>query len=315
MRVLVTGGSGFLGRQIVYSAQRAHYEVLLPRSREMDLMDLQSILRYLQTKPQVDAIIHSAAHYGGIGINVEEPANLFFVNSVMALNVWEAAACKRIPTVVSVGSACAYPGDLKGDFKESDLEAGPCHDSVVGYGMTKRVQLTCQKVYRKQHHINGAHPILTNLYGPNDEYGAYRSHVVAALIAKFCDATETKKDRVVCWGNGAPIREFLYVADAADAIVRSVKFPDAGCINIGTGVGTSIKELVDLLVELTEFKGEVIWDTSKPLGADRKVLDVSKARNVMDWTAPTKLKDGLATTIQWYRSFPEQLRKCFSHGG
>jgi len=302
MVVLLTGGSGFLGSRIKEQLIKEGHTVLAPRSYEMDLMSLDSILNYMRRNRQIDAIIHSAAYYGGLGINVHQPANLWYINSIMGLNVWEAAACTHITQVMSVGSACAYPGSLKGDFKEDDLEAGPCHSSVEGYGTTKRIHLVCQHVYRDQYDMVGAQPILTNLYGEGDDYTQYRSHVVAALIAKFYKAFKRNEPTVSCWGDGSPIREFLYVVDAAEAIVKCLDYPDLGPVNIGTGIGTSIKELVEILVEVVGFRGEVQWDTSMPGGASRKVLAVEKAATKLEWKAKTSLHRGIAKTVHWYRA-------------
>jgi len=301
MVILITGGSGFLGQKLVRRfRQEKHIEVLAPRSTEMDLMDLNSVCRYLQRHEHVDGILHSAAYYGGIGINMYQPADMFHINSIMALNVWEAAARMKIKKVFSVGSACAYPGDVGEDLVEENLEAGPCHESVEGYGMTKRIHLVCQRQYRKQHGIMGGQAILTNLYGPHDDFTIYRSHVVGALIARFIEAVQEDKPSVKCWGDGSPIREFMYVDDAADAIFLAYEKLAMGTINIGTGIGTTVKELTEKIVKLTGYKGEVVWDTEKPNGAARKVLDVTKMREALKFEPKMKLLEGLHKTIQWY---------------
>jgi GDP-L-fucose synthase len=302
MNILVTGGSGFLGWQIAQRFFDAGHVVYKPRSHQMDLMSLESICRYLQRNPQMDAIIHSAAYYGGIGINIHQPADMLYINTIMAANVWEAASRMGIKHVLSVGSACAYPGDSQGDLKESDLELGPCHSSVEGYGMTKRIHRVFQRQYRQQHGIVGAQPILTNLYGEHDDFTLYRSHVVAALIARVVDARCEKLDSIVCWGDGSPIREFMYVKDAADGIFHVFSKASEGVYNIGTGVGTSIKELVELIAEIAGYEGEIKWDSSKPNGAARKVLDTSLTREKLKFKPKTSLREGLTRTIEWYET-------------
>jgi len=299
--VLVTGGSGFLGKKICACIKHYGQEVLAPRSSVVDLMDLESICRYIRRNRKPSAIIHSAAYYGGLGINQEQPADMLYINTIMAANVWEAAARTGIETVVSVGSACAYPGDLQGDFKEEDLEAGPCHPSVEGYGMTKRIHRVLQRQYKKQYGITGSQPILTNLYGPGDDCTEYRSHVVGALVDRFCRAALKKTPVVTCWGDGSPIREFLYVDDAAEGIYQVAKKSLDGAYNIGTGIGTSIKELTELVASAAKYEGEIEWDTSKPNGAARKVLDVTKTRDEIGFETAIPLADGLAEMVGWWQ--------------
>ena len=300
MRVLLTGGSGFLGRQILATAQEKGHEVLAPRSSQMDLEDREAAFGWVSEAVKagpIDAMIHSAAYYGGIGINQAEPATIFRKNVQMAVNVFEIAREFGIKKMVVVGSACAYPGYLTGDLKEDDFWNGPLHDSVEAYGFTKKVQLVAQRAYYKQHGIESVHLILTNLYGPHDVFTEYRSHVVSAMIKKFTDA----KDKVVLWGDGSPIREFLYVKDAADAIVRALDLEhDLKPINVGTGVGTTIRELAELIQRLTGFQGQVEWDTSKPKGAARKVLDITRMKEKLNWYPRWSLEEGLAETVEWY---------------
>jgi len=306
-RVLLTGGSGFLGRHIAAEARARGYEVLAPRSSELDLLTMEGAEAYMrQIQPpagsgtrgrSIDVIIHSAAYYGGIGINQAEPATIFHRNTQMALNVFELAREHKVRKVLPIGSACAYPGYLAGDLKEEHFWDGRLHESVEAYGFTKKVQLVAQRAYFKQHGIESCHLVLTNLYGPHDVFTEYRSHVLAAMIKKFTDAT----DKVVLWGDGSPIREFLYVKDAAEAIVRAIELAhDLEPINVGTGVGTSIKELAELVAKLTGFRGQMEWDTSKPAGTRRKVLDVTRMRQKLGWTPRWRLEDGLAETVRWY---------------
>lgn len=301
MRVLITGASGFLGRQIVEAAQSAGHAVLTPRSSAFDLETLEGVdgvmERAMADGGAIDVMIHSAAYYGGIGINQSEPATIFHRNTMMAANSFRIAAKYGIKKVLPIGSACAYPGHLTGDLKESDFWNGRLHHTVEAYGFSKKLQLVAQKAYYEQHGIESNHLILTNLYGPHDVFTEYRSHVVSALIKKFTDGG----DRVLLWGDGSAVREFLYVRDAAEAIVRAIDLEhDLEPINVGTGVGTRISELAELLRDLTGFNGRVEWDTSKPNGARRKVLDIGRMKKKLGWTPRWSLKDGLAETIKWY---------------
>lgn len=301
MKVLMFGGSGFLGRHVVDAAISAGHEIFYPRSSELNLETGAGVETYMdglvKEAGSIDAIIHSAAHYGGIGILQSEPAAVFARNTRMTVSAFEIARQYGVKKIVPVGSACSYPGYLEGDLKESNFWDGPLHETVEAYGFSKKLALVGQRAYHKQYGLESVHLVLTNLYGPYDVFTEYRSHVVSALIKKFSDA----KDEVVLWGDGSPIREFLYVKDAAEAIVKAVSLPhDLEPINIGTGIGTSIKELADLTAELTGFKGEVKWDTSKPNGAPRKVLDVERMKSTFDWYPRWSLREGLSETVKWY---------------
>lgn len=303
--IVVTGGSGFLGRHIVSEAEAKGYEVLAPRSAEMNLLTGEGVEAYFKGK-SVDTIVHSAAYYGGIGINQSEPATIFNRNVQMALNVFEIAREYGVRKVLPIGSACAYPGYLTGDLNEKNFWDGPLHDSVEAYGISKKIQQVAQKAYHKQHGIESNHLILTNLYGAHDVFTEYRSHVVSALIKKFTDAT----DKVTLWGDGSPIREFLYVKDAAEAIVAAINLEtDFVPVNIGTGVGTSIKELAETVAEFTEFSGEVEWDTTKPNGTLRKVLDVNRMKEVLGWSPKYAFREGIKETIDWYIANKEEADK------
>jgi GDP-L-fucose synthase len=298
-RILLTGGSGFFGRRIV-EALRAHgHEVATPGRPGFDLMDPAFTRRTLeQIRPQT--VVHSAAYYGGLGICVAEPIEIFHRNVVMAVNLFDAAARVEVKRIVAIGSACAYPGAVNGSMKEDDFWSGPLHPSVESYGFTKKILEVGLRSYNRGKDIIGQMPIITNLYGEHDVFGEYRSHVTAALIKRFVEAAQTKAPHVVCWGTGAPVREFIYSGDAAEAVARLVESGYSEPLNVGTGVGTSIKELAEIIGRLTGYQGEIVWDTSKPDGVMRKVLDVSRMKSVLGWEPPTSLEDGLAKTIRWY---------------
>lgn len=301
MKIYVTGGSGFLGQHLLPRLADRGHDVAAPRSAEVNLMSVDAVKAFLQDfRP--DTVIHSAAYYGGIGITEAEPVNLFYRNIVMTANLFEAVARSGVKQLLPVGSACAYPGHLTGDLKESDFWSGRCHASVEAYGFSKRVQFVGQTALHKEFGVSSVHLILTNLYGEHDEFGEYRSHVAAALIKKFCDAHAEGRPEVTCWGDGSPIREFLYAGDAAETIARMVGAEhDPDPVNVGTGTGTSIRELAEMIVDIVGYEGQVIWDTSKPAGVGRKVLDVSRMKRKLGWQPPTKLREGLERTIAWYQ--------------
>ena len=302
-KVTVTGGAGFLGQHLVKRLKNMGAEVYVPRQRDYNLTTLDACLRCLLEHP-CDVLFHAAAYYGGIGINQTQPATLYYSNLVMGANLMEAARLADIKKFVAIGTACSYPGYLEGHLKEADLWAGPCHASVINYGLTKKMMAVQAQAYKKQYGLDSIHLILTNLYGPGDSYNPDRSHVVAALVRKWVEAEINKTAAVEVWGTGSPVREFIYVEDCADAIVLAAeKYDDAATpLNIGTGVGTSIKELAETVHAVSGYQGKMAWLTDKPDGAAFKVLDTTRMQAILDWTPPTQLKDGLAKTIAWYRA-------------
>jgi GDP-L-fucose synthase len=303
-RVTVTGGAGFLGKHLVKRLETYGASVFVPRRRDYDLTSLDSCLRCLLEQP-CDLLLHSAAYYGGIGINVNEPGRLYYENLVMGASIMEAARLAKVKKVVNIGTACSYPGYLEGELKEADLWAGPCHASVVNYGLTKKMLAVQGLAYKRQYGLDSVHLILTNLYGPGDSYNPDRSHVVAALVRKWVEAQQANAPQVEVWGTGKPVREFIYVEDCADAIVLAAeKYNDVNLpLNIGTGIGTTIKELAETVHEVTGYQGKLAWLTDKPDGAAKKVLDVSRMKEALGgWVPPTNLKAGLAKTISWYKA-------------
>ena len=299
-KVIVTGGSGFLGTPVVEILREKGAEVFVPRRRDYDLIQLQESLRcFAEHRPEV--VIHSAAFYGGIWINQMYPAKIYYENLMMATNVIEACRLSGVKKFVGVGTACSYPGYLTGELNEEDLWNGPAHETVRNYGMVKKMmQIQCW-AYKKQYGFNGIHLILTNLYGPGDTYNPERSHVAAALVRKFVEATQRGDASVEVWGTGKPIREFLFVNDAAEAIVRAAEiYDDVAPVNIGTGIGTSIRELAETIQDVSGFAGTLTWNTEKPDGQMKKILDVRKMKTALQWQPPTALREGLEKTIRWY---------------
>jgi GDP-L-fucose synthase len=298
-RVLLTGATGFFGRRIAAALREHGYDLATPGRPDFDLMDPTSVLRTFERIRPV-TIVHSAAYYGGLGICMAEPARIFHRNIVMGANLLEASVRAGVRKIMVIGSACAYPANIAGDMNEDNFWSGPLHPSVEAYGFTKKVLEVGLHAYARQHGIVGQMPVITNLYGESDVFGEYRSHVAAALIKKFADAVRSRSDRVVCWGTGAPIREFIYSGDAAEAVVCLLSVEYHEPLNIGTGIGTSIRELAEIIAKRTGFRGEIVWDEAKPDGAPRKVLDVSRMKSILAWEPPTSLEAGLARTISWY---------------
>jgi GDP-L-fucose synthase len=303
-RVTVTGGAGFLGQHVVRRLERLGAKVFVPRQRDYNLTALDACLKCLLEHP-CDLLFHAAAYYGGIGINVNEPAKLYYTNLVMGANLMEAARLAEVGKFVAIGTACSYPGYLEGHLKEEDLWNGPCHASVINYGLTKKMMAVQAQAYQRQYGLDSIHLILTNLYGPGDSYNPERSHVVAALVRKFVEAELARAPAVEVWGTGKPVREFIYVEDCADAIVLAAEVYDdaAKPLNIGTGIGTTIRELAETVCTVSGYAGKMVWNTDKPDGAMLKVLDVTRMSEVLGgWRPPTSLKAGLEKTIAWYRA-------------
>ena len=297
--VLVTGGSGFLGRQIVKEVKKENYQVFAPRSAEFNLETGVGVDEYFQEK-NIDVIIHSAAYYGGIGINQTDPVGLITRNTKMALCIFKKAAKWQVKKIISVGSACSYPGAISDTLKEKDMFQGRCHDSVEAYGFTKRIHLVLQKAFFKQYKIQSNQIALTNLYGEHDVFQEARSHVIAALIKKIVDAHQTNTT-VNAWGTGKPIREFLYVMDAAKIIAKSIRFAhDLEPIN-ASGEEISIYDLSNLIANIVGLDtSQIKWDVSQPDGVQRKVLDGEKLKKFFPSFKRIAFSEGLKKTIYWY---------------
>ena len=305
-RVVVTGGSGFLGQHVVRALERRGSTVLVPRKRQYDLTSEPQVERmYADMRPQI--VIHLAAVVGGIGANRESPGRFFYENVMLGALTMEHARRNGVEKFVGVGTICAYPKHAHVPFVETDLWNGYPEDTNAPYGIAKKMLLVQGQAYRQQYGFNAIHLLPVNLYGPHDNFDPASSHVIPALIRKCVEAAERGDREVVCWGTGNATREFLYVGDCADAIVSATeRYEDAEPVNIGAGFEISIRDLAQLIAELAGFRGALTFDATKPDGQPRRMLDVSRAHDGFGFRASTDFHAGLARTIEWYRAHREQ---------
>lgn len=300
-RFVVTGGAGFLGSFVVEKLkERGATEIVVPRSAEYDLREHDAVLRLLNdAKP--DVIIHMAASVGGIGANREHPAEFFYDNLMMGVQMFHEAWRAGVKKFVTLGTVCAYPKFTPIPFKEDDLWVGYPEETNAPYGLAKKMLLVQGQSYRQQYGFESIFLLPTNLYGPRDNFDPASSHVIPALIRKYVEAKERGDDHVVAWGTGSATREFLYVEDAAEGILQATeKYASDEPLNLGSGMEISIKDLTHLIAELVGFEGEVRWDTTKPDGQPRRALDVSRARESFGYQAGTDFRDGLQRTIDYF---------------
>lgn len=301
-RITITGGDGFLGRHLVRKFQERGYQhVQSVPYPEYDLGQLADVQRmYREFQPQI--IIHLAAKVGGIGFNQENPATLFYENLMMGTQLLHEGYLHQLEKFVGIGTICAYPKFTPVPFREEDLWNGYPEETNAPYGLAKKMLLVQSQAYRQQYGFNSIHLLPVNLYGPGDNFDPRSSHVIPALIKKCVEAVEQHADEVVVWGTGKATREFFYVADAAEAILLATeRYNKSDPVNIGAGFEISIQELVELIAEITGFQGHIRWDTSKPDGQPRRMLDTSRAFNEFGFKAATNFREGLTKTIAWYK--------------
>ncbi len=298
VRVLVTGGSGFLGSHLVERLEREGSDVTVSRSAEYDLRHEDDVARlFHDAEPEV--VYHLAALAGGIGANRAEPGRFWYENLLMGAYVLEQSRLGGVRKLVTLGTICEYPKHTPVPFREEDLWNGYPEETNAPYGIAKKAHLVGGQAYRDQYGLNVLHLLLVNLYGPGDNFDLETSHVIPALIRKMTESPE----RIELWGDGSPTREFLFVEDAAEGIALAGEHYEGGDpVNLGSGIEISIRELAELMADLTGFEGEIVWDESKPNGQPRRQLDVSKAEQLFGFRARTPLREGLLRTIAWYRA-------------
>ncbi len=300
-RFCVTGGAGFLGKVVVSKLkQRGAQEVFVPMIEDYDLVNPEDIRRMLETA-NPDVIIHLAAHVGGIGANREHPAEFFYDNLMMGVQLMHQAWQRGVEKFVAIGTVCAYPKFTPVPFSEDDIWNGYPEETNAPYGLAKKMLLVQSQSYREQYGFNSVFLLPVNLYGPGDNFNPKSSHVIPALIRKCIEARDAGQDEVVVWGDGSPTREFLYVEDAAEGILRATEnYNKSNPVNLGSGYEISIKDLAEMIAKLTGFEGKLVWDTSKPNGQPRRALDTSRALKEFGFKAAVNFEEGLRNTVDWY---------------
>ncbi len=304
-RLVVTGGAGFLGRAVKERLRARGCDparILIPRKKDYDLTHEGDVKRmYDELKP--DVVLHLAAEVGGIGANMMNPGRYFFANMAMALHLIEQARIRGLEKFVQVGTICAYPKFTPVPFREEELWNGYPEETNAPYGVAKKAAMVMLDGYQRQYGLKSAYLLPVNLYGPWDNFDLQTSHVIPALIRKCVTAIDEGRSEIVCWGTGSASREFLYVDDAAEGIVRAAEvMDDPTPINLGTNMEITIKDLVELIARLTGFNGKIVWDSTKPDGQPRRCLDTSRAAKLLDWRAAVGFEEGLKRTIQWWRN-------------
>jgi GDP-L-fucose synthase len=302
MNVLVTGGGGFLGRRLVERLRSEGLDPFVARRRDYDLTASGDTERlFADAEPEL--VFHLAAEVGGIGANRANPGRYWYANTAMGTNILEQSRLTGVRKLVLLGTICSYPKFAPTPFREDDLWDGYPEETNAPYGVAKKSLLVGAQAYREQYDLKAIYLLPVNLYGPEDNFDLESSHVIPALVRKMIEAQERGESKVVLWGDGSPTREFLYVEDCAEGIVlASQRYDGADPVNLGTGEEISIRELAELVAELTGFEGELVWDTSKPNGQPRRQLDVSRAEQLFGFHARTPLRTGIERTVAWYRA-------------
>lgn len=302
-RVTVTGGGGFLGSYVVNKLkQRGCESIFVPRKKDYDLTSEEAVIAmYEDSRP--DIVIHMAAAVGGIGANRDNPGKFFYENATMGIHLIEHARRREIGKFVCLGTICAYPKHTPVPFREEELWNGYPEETNAPYGIAKKALLVMLQAYREQYGMNGIFLLPVNLYGPRDNFDPASSHVIPALIRKCIEAERDGLEEIVVWGSGSATREFLYVEDAAEGIVRAAeKYNGAEPVNLGAGFEITIRELTEMIVRLSEFRGRIVWDSTKPDGQPRRMLDTQRAEKEFGFRAVVGLEEGLRQTIEWYRN-------------
>ena len=300
MRVLVTGGGGFLGSHLVERIEADGIDPFVARRRDYDLTVAEDVKRLFEDA-EPELVVHLAAEVGGIGANRDNPGRYWYANLVMGAHVLEQSRIRGVEKLLLLGTICSYPKFAPVPFHEDDLWNGFPEETNAPYGIAKKALLTGAQAYRHQYDLNTIYLLPVNLYGPRDNFDLHSSHVIPALIRKMVEAQEQGAGQIVLWGDGTPTREFLHVEDCAEGIWRAARlYEGEEPVNLGTGEEISIRELAELVAELTGYHGEIVWDTSKPNGQPRRKLDTSRAEELFGFRAQRTLREGLAQTIEWY---------------
>ena len=300
-KVFVPGGNGFLGQRVVQKLTEKDIGFVSLSFRDgIDFRDFNQT-KELFSKEKFDAVINCAAFVGGIQFGYEKPGEIFYNNILMATTLMEAARSTGVKRFINPISNCSYPGHLTKDFKEEQWWDGPLHESVLVYGFVRKASWVQSWAYYKQYGFVTINLILPNMYGPGDHFDETRSHALGALIMKFAEARKKQLPEVVVWGTGSPVREWLYVDDGAQALIRAMEIePTIEPVNVGVGFGVSISELARLIKETVGYEGKIAFDPTKPDGALHKTMDNARLKKIFNWVPPTTLKEGIAATVAWY---------------
>ena len=314
-RVVVTGGGGFLGSFVVEKLkERGATDIFIPRKKDYDLTQREAIERlYVDALKGVDpknvVVIHLAANVGGIGANREHPAEFFYDNMIMGVELMHQAYKHGVGKFVATGTVCAYPKFTPVPFKEDAIWDGYPEETNAPYGLAKKMMLVQAQTYRQQYGFNAIYLLPVNLYGPRDNFNLQTSHVIPALIRKAVEAGERGDKEMPAWGDGSPTREFLYVEDAADGLVTAAeKYNGDLPVNLGSGYEISIKDLTEMVARLTGFQGKIVWQTDKPNGQPRSGLDVSRAKELFNWSAQVSFEEGMKRTIEWFKANRDKIK-------
>ena len=305
--VIVTGGAGFLGSFVVQKLkERGAAQIFVPRIEQYNLVNLEDIRRMfsdvITSSSLKPIVIHLAALAGGIGANRSRPAEFFYINLMMGIQLMHEAWLRKVDKFVAIGTICAYPKYTPLPFREENLWDGYPEETNAPYGLAKKMLLVQAQAYREQYGFNAIYLLPVNLYGPGDNFDLETSHVIPALIRKCIEAQARRDSEVVLWGDGTPTREFLYVEDAAEAILlATAHYNGSEPVNLGSGMEISIRDLAEKIARLTGFTGKFVWDTSKPNGQPRRALDISRAEQYFGFRAKMSFEEGLRRTIEWYR--------------
>lgn len=308
-KILITGSNGFVGKALVRILKDMGADNLLtPSSKELDLTNENNVKNYFENnKPQI--VLHLAGKVGGVAINKAKPAEFFYENIMMGTLVMHYSYINGVEKVVSLAAGCGYPKHLEVPFTEEGFWEGLPDENSYGYSLAKKNLIVQSWAYRQQYGFDSTILLPANLYGPEDNFNLEASHVVPALIRKFIEATDSNLDEVEVWGTGKATREFLYVDDAVKAIIDSVDCKESGPYNLGTGVETTVKELVETIANLTEFKGNIVWNSTRPDGQPRRFYDMTKFKEAFGYVPSTSLIDGLKITIDWFKQNKNTIRK------
>ena len=302
-KIFVAGGNGFLGKRVVAKLREKKVDFIsLSLRDDVDFRNFKQTGELFQ-REKPDAVINCAAFVGGIQFGYEKPGEIFYNNILMSTNLMEASRLAGVERFINPISNCSYPERLTTDFKEEEWWDGPLHESVLAYGFVRKASWVQGWAYNKQYGFKTISLILPNMYGPGDHFEEKRSHALGALIMKFVEAERKNQPEVVVWGSGKPVREWLYVDDGAEVLIRALDIePTVEPINVGVGKGISVIELAELIKEVAGYKGKIVLDKTRPDGAIHKTMDNTRLKSIFNWTPPTSLKQGIKNTVDWYRN-------------